>query len=44
MMKLSNTEFTAFVGLDWADTKHDICVQAAGCEEREFGRFAHYRV
>ncbi len=40
-MKLSNTEFTAFVGLDWADAKHDICVQAAGCEEREFGRFPH---
>ena len=29
-MKLSNIEFTAFVGLDWADAKHDICVQAAG--------------
>jgi transposase len=41
MMKLSNTEFTAFVGLDWADAKHDICVQAAGCEERQFDRFAH---
>ena len=40
-MKLSNAEFTAFVGLDWADAKHDICVQAAGCEAREFDRFAH---
>ena len=29
MIKLSNIEFTAFVGLDWADSKHDICVQAA---------------
>jgi hypothetical protein len=26
-MKLSNIEFTAFVGLDWADSKHDICMQ-----------------
>ena len=40
-MKQSNAEFTAFVGLDWADAKHDICVQAAGCEAREFDRFAH---
>ncbi len=40
-MKLSNIEFTAFVGLDWADAKHDICMQAAGCEAREFDRFAH---
>jgi transposase len=41
MMKLSNVEFTAFVGLDWADAKHDICVQAAACEVREFDRFRH---
>ncbi len=41
-MKPSNAEFTAFVGLDWADAKHDVCVQAAGCEEREFDRFAHH--
>ena len=40
-MKPSNVEFTAFVGLDWADAKHDICVQAAGCEVREFDRFRH---
>jgi len=41
MMKLSNIEFTAFVGLDWADAKHDICVQAAACEVREFDHFPH---
>lgn len=40
-MKLSNIEFTAFVGLDWADSKHDVCVQAAACEVREFDRFPH---
>jgi transposase len=28
--------FAAFVGLDWADAKHDICRQAAGTERREF--------
>jgi transposase len=28
--------FAAFIGLDWADAKHDICLQAAGTERREF--------
>jgi hypothetical protein len=27
--------FAAFVGLDWADTTHDMCFQAAGTERRE---------
>src|SRR3989442_839332 len=26
----------AFIGLDWADAKHAICLQAAGAERREF--------
>jgi transposase len=26
----------ACIGLDWADAKHDICLQAAGSERREF--------
>src|SRR6266851_2523047 len=29
-------EFAAFVGLDWADAKHDVCLQAAGTAQREF--------
>jgi hypothetical protein len=28
--------FAAFVGLDWADAKHDVCLQAAGTAPREF--------
>src|SRR5712691_11222660 len=28
--------FAAFVGLDWADAKHDVCIQAAGSARREF--------
>jgi transposase len=28
--------FAAFIGLDWADAKHDICLQAAGSDRREF--------
>jgi hypothetical protein len=33
--------FAAFVGLDWADAKHDICLQAAGTEQREFLSLEH---
>ena len=25
----NNSEFTAYVGIDWADKKHDACIQAA---------------
>ena len=31
----------AFVGLDWADAKHDICLQAVGTERREFLGLEH---
>jgi len=37
----SDQAFTAFVGIDWADTKHDICVQAARSERRELTCIAH---
>src|ERR1017187_3315403 len=37
----SDQAFTAFVGIDWADTKHDICVQAAGSKRRELTCIAH---
>ena len=37
----SKQEFSAFVGIDWADRKHDFCVQAAGASAREFGVLLH---
>jgi len=37
----SNGSFSAFVGIDWADSKHDICLQASGSEMREFDCIAH---
>ena len=41
-MKARATQpFTAYVGIDWADTKHDICLQAAGDDRREFDCIAH---
>jgi hypothetical protein len=33
--------FAAYVGIDWADAKHDVCLQATGSEQREFGGFLH---
>jgi transposase len=35
------TEFAAFIGIDWADRKHDFCLQVAGSEKRERGVLEH---
>lgn len=37
----SDNSFTARVGIDWADTKHDICIQAADTDKREFDCIPH---
>jgi hypothetical protein len=37
----SHEAFAAFVGIDWADTTHDVCLQAAGSEKRESFMLAH---
>ena len=34
MKRESQAEFAAFVGLDWADATHDMCLQGAGTERR----------
>jgi len=41
MKSLPEFEFAALVGIDWSDTKHDICLQAANSEEREFTVLLH---
>jgi len=41
MTRFTTDEFAAFIGLDWADTKHDICLQVAGSEKREFQVLEH---
>ncbi|MCP4949740.1 MAG: IS110 family transposase [Aestuariibacter sp.] len=41
MNYLDSNSFTAYVGIDWADSKHDICVQAAGGQQREFDCISH---
>jgi transposase len=41
MKPVCTQPFTAHVGIDWADTKHDICLQAAGSDQREFDCIPH---
>jgi hypothetical protein len=33
--------FAAFIGIDWANAKHDICLQAAGSNQRELTTVVH---
>ena len=41
MNLLSTHKFTAFIGIDWADSKHDVCLQAVDSQHREFDCFPH---
>ena len=41
MSKESFSQYTAYIGLDWADTKHDVCIQPTGASEREFVVVSH---
>jgi transposase len=41
MVSPSDNEFAAFIGIDWADAKHDICLQVAGSDAREFSIVVH---
>jgi transposase len=38
---LATHRFSAYVGIDWADTKHDVCLHVPGNESREFDCIAH---
>ncbi len=38
---LIETDYVAFVGIDWADAKHDVCIQGADSEQREFTIIPH---
>ena len=35
MKQPTDAEFAAFIGIDWADVKHDVCLHAADSDERE---------
>src|SRR5215831_6037321 len=41
MTQTSHDTFAAFIGIDWADAKHDICLQATGTAKREGLQLAH---
>src|SRR5262250_1872325 len=41
MKSLPGCEFAAFIGIDWADAKHDVCLQVANTEKREFAVLPH---
>jgi transposase len=41
MTPTSHGTFAAFVGIDWADAKHDVCLQTAGSTQRECFQLEH---
>jgi transposase len=41
MTQTSPDTFAAFIGIDWADAKHDLCLQAAGSAKRECCQLEH---
>ena len=41
MSQRKEEEFAAYIGIDWADEKHDICLQAVGSCEEEFRVLKH---
>jgi hypothetical protein len=41
MTQTSPDTCAAFVGIDWADAKHDVCLQAAGTATREGFQLEH---
>ena len=42
MTRLPPEECAAFIGIDWADAKHDLCLQAAGTATRELRVLDHH--
>ncbi len=40
-MQTKLSQFTAIIGIDWADKKHDICIQAAASEQRQIYQVPH---
>jgi len=41
MTHVSHEAFAAFVGIDWADAKHDVCLQPAGSATCECFQLEH---
>jgi len=41
MDALNTTYFTAYIGIDWADSKHDVCIQSVHDKTQEFDVIPH---
>ena len=41
MKSQPDSSFAAYIGIDWADSRHDFCLQAANSDRREAGVVAH---
>ncbi len=41
MTHISHNAFAAYVGIDWADAKHDGCLQTAGSAKRDYFQLEH---
>jgi transposase len=41
MNSATESQYAAVIGIDWADRKHDVCLQALGSHEREFSVLPH---
>ena len=40
-MQTEVSPFAAFIGIDWADRKHDVCLQVADCDVQEMSVLEH---
>ena len=41
VMQTELSQFTAIIGIDWADRKHDVCIQAAASGRRQIYQVPH---
>jgi len=40
-MQMELSQFTAIIGIDWADKKHDVCLQVTETGQRQVSQIAH---
>jgi len=40
-MQTELSQFTAIIGIDWADKKHDLCLQVTGSSDKERSVLEH---
>jgi hypothetical protein len=41
MNEQESVVYSVYVGIDWADKKHDVCIQSKHSEVREFAVIRH---